>query len=87
MIAFHDFEPRVLDPGGIFRRARVESLAAVMADLNTWIADQDVDAISIETVVLPHIHDRDEEGSTDPELGTKTGSTWYPCFRVWYRQQ
>ena len=87
MIKFLDFEPRQLAAPGFLKEARYESLTDVMVDVNKMAADERIEIINIETVVLPNMHDHGEEGTTDPSIRTSGDfmSTWHQFIRVWYR--
>ena len=84
-LIFKDFVPTRLSSAGVFRNAKYESLDQVLQRLNAWIAEEEPRLHNLETVVLPNIHTRNEEGSTDTELSdASTLSTWHQFFRVWY---
>ena len=85
-IAIIDFVPEK-KKGGMFKKGSVEHFDEVLQKLNSWIAQDNPDVINIETVVLPNIHDSEEEGSQDTELwtGGESSSQWYQLIRVWYR--
>jgi hypothetical protein len=87
MIAFEDFVPRQLSQPGLFREAEHESFDEALAAANVWIHDNQIKVINIETVVLPNIWTRWEEGSKDTSLGTsgESPSHWHQFVRVWYR--
>lgn len=75
--------------GGLFKSSQVQNFDEIVKDMNTWLsANPTVKVQSIETVVLPNIHDKDEEGSMDTELytGGETSSMWYQLIRVWYSE-
>ena len=82
-----DFAPQILKKGGMFKSAQIESFDDMENAMNAWINENNIDVVSIETVVLPNIHDSDEEGSEDTMLGTgrESSSNWYQLIRVWHR--
>ncbi len=87
---FKDFVPAQLAKGGLFSKAEYESLQKLLQDLDDWIEQNpEIMVVNVETVVLPNIHAKREEGSEDPELiasemdGTYT--RWHQFFRVWYK--
>ncbi len=88
MIAHIDFTPKVTKKGGLFKAAEIEKFQDVIDEMNDWIKETDPNIVTIETVVLPNIHDTDEEGSEDTMLGTgrESSSNWYQIIRVWYRK-
>jgi hypothetical protein len=86
MIGFMDFAPRVVRPGALFRPAQYEALQQAVAAANQWVRQYGVTVLNVETVVLPNIFDRGEQGSTDPHLVTsgEMMSDWFQVVRVWY---
>ncbi len=86
MIAYQDFVPRLVAPAGFLSPAEHESFEAALADANLWISTHAVRVLNVETVVLPNICSRFEEGSTDTSLGTsgESPSHWHQFIRVWY---
>lgn len=87
MIRFEDFEAQQLKAPGFFTGAKYEEVDTVLETMNAWIAAQNVEVVNIETVVLPNIYSKDEEGTKDVSLGIddKLVTTWHQFFRVWYR--
>ncbi|WP_425392622.1 hypothetical protein [Ekhidna sp.] len=87
MIQHIDFTPKVTKKGGLFKSAQIESFTDIMNEMNEWIDSTGNEIVSVETVVLPNIHDSDEEGSEDTMLGTgrESSSHWYQLIRVWYK--
>ena len=71
----------------MFKSGSIQNLDEVIQDANNWISENGVDVLNVETVVLPNIHDKEEEGSTDTELwtGGESSSQWYQLIRVWYK--
>src|SRR5687767_15063198 len=82
-----DFAPRMVRPAALFRLAEDEALQHAVAVANQWVRQYGVEVLNVETVVLPNIHGRGEEGSTDPQLTTlgEFRSEWYQVVRVWYQ--
>jgi hypothetical protein len=87
MIEFRDFVPEVVSEAALFKAAEYEPLDAAVTAANRWIHELKIKVINIETVVLPNIWSRWEEGSTDTSLGTSgdSPSHWHQFIRVWYR--
>lgn len=86
-ISIRDFVP-TKGKGGMFKSGKVQHFDEVFAEMNQWLHDnQEIEVINIETVVLPNIHDSNEEGSQDTELwtGGESSSQWYQLLRVWYK--
>jgi hypothetical protein len=83
-----DFVPEKTK-GGMFKSSKVQKFEEVRDEMNTWLGENPkVEVLNIETIVLPNIHDKDEEGSQDTELISwgETSSQWYQLIRIWYRQ-
>lgn len=85
MIKCKDFVPEK-KKGGIFKSGSIQHFDEVLQELDVWLAADKKQIINIETVLLPNIHDAEEEGSQDTELwtGGESASKWYQLFRVWY---
>ena len=89
-LKFRDFVPEQLAKGNLFTPAQYETLDDVLNELDLWIeANPEVMIVNIETVVLPNIHNKREEGSEDPELVANQHDAasirWHQFFRVWYK--
>jgi hypothetical protein len=86
VIGFIDFAPRIVRPGALFRLAEYEALQQAVAAANQWVRQYGVSVLNVETVVLPNIYRRGEEGSADPHLVTsgEMMSEWLQVVRVWY---
>ncbi len=89
MIKFEDFVPELEDEGGLFRKMAFEAFQTVLDRANKWIDDNNIDVVNIETVVLPNIHSKFEEGSTDVQLKASSGAgtDWHQFIRIWYRSR
>lgn len=87
MIRYKDFVPRMLSAPGVFKVGEYESLEAALDAANAWITEFDIKLINVETVVLPNIWSRWEEGSSDVALGTsgESPSHWHQFIRCWYQ--
>jgi hypothetical protein len=86
MLRHQDFVPKMTKPGAWFSPAEHESFEAALADANRWIAENRIRVINVETVVLPNIWSRYEEGARDTSLATsgESPSFWHQFIRVWY---
>ena len=84
-IAFKDFAPNC-DKKGFFSKTTYEPIQDCLQRANQWIEMENPKLISVETVVLPNLWDRGEEGSEDPELTTSGDmmSSWHQFVRVWF---
>lgn len=86
MIHYRDFVPQQLAAPSFFSPGNYESLDAALAEANAWVHESGIRVINIETVVLPNIWSRYEEGSGDTALGAsgESPSHWHQFIRVWY---
>ena len=86
MLSFRDFVPQMLVEPGVFSQGEYESFHAAVIAANEWIAQDKIRVINVETVVLPNIWSRWEEGSHDTSLGIGSGapSRWHQFVRVWF---
>jgi adenine C2-methylase RlmN of 23S rRNA A2503 and tRNA A37 len=86
MIQVKDFVPEK-SKGSLFKSGKIQQFDEVLKEMNNWIETNNIDVVSIETVLLPNIHDSQEEGSQDTELftGGESSSHWYQLMRVWYK--
>ncbi len=84
-LRFKDFVPEIKDGGGFFKSATVEQLSEPLDRVNSWVSQEKIDVINIETVALPNIHQ--EEGSSDTQLRASGdySTYWYQFIRVWYK--
>ena len=88
MLKYKDFVPREIEAPGFFNvEGKHESFDDAVEAANEWLRQNKVTVISIETVVLPNIWARWEEGSVDASLGTSSDapSRWHQFLRCWYR--
>jgi hypothetical protein len=87
MLQFRDFVPKMLAAPKLFKAGDYETLGGALAAANQWIEEDNVRLLNIETVVLPNIWSRYEEGTTDVALGTsgEMPSHWHQFIRVWYQ--
>lgn len=86
MLHFQDFVPKMIAAAGFLKAAEYESFEEAVAAANRWLHEHAVRIVNVETVVLPNIWSRYEEGSTDTELGTsgESPSHWHQFVRIWY---
>jgi hypothetical protein len=87
MLQFRDFVPKMLDAPRLFKAGEYETLEEALVAANRWIKEDDVKVVNVETVVLPNIWSRFEEGTSDVALGTsgEMPSHWHQFIRVWYQ--
>ena len=87
MLKYKDFVPRQLKAPGVFDQGEHESFDHAVEAANQWISSNSIQLISLETVVLPNIWSRWEEGSSDASIGTgEAPSRWHQFLRCWYRE-
>ena len=86
MVLFKDFVPERLKKSGFLSEAKYQQLEDIVMEANEWVKKNGFKIINIETVVLPNIWDKDEEGSEDVDILTSgtNSSTWHQFIRVWY---
>lgn len=86
MLRYHDFVPKQTKEWGFLTPAEYESFDAALAAANKWIKENEIKVVHIETVVLPNIWGRFEEGSADPALAMPDGTfnCWHQFIRVWH---
>ena len=87
-LKYKDFVPKQLAEPGFFRPGEFETFDEAVQAANQWLVDSTVRLINLETVVLPNIHSRWEEGSTDAALGISgdSPSHWHQVLRCWYQE-
>lgn len=89
MLKYKDFVPKEIEAPGFLKAGKHESFDDAVVAANQWLAEsRNVKLISLETVVLPNIWSRWEEGSADASIGTsgETPSRWHQFLRCWYRE-
>ena len=86
MLRHQDFVPKMTKEWAFFSPPEYESFESALAAANLWIKQNEIKVLNVETVVLPNIWARFEEGSTDPSLVTPDGTfdCWHQFIRVWY---
>jgi hypothetical protein len=86
MLRHEDFVPKMVKAQKFLSPAEYESFDAALEDANRWIQENNIRVVNVETVVLPNIWSRYEEGSGDTSLGTsgESPSFWHQFIRVWY---
>ena len=86
MIRYQDFVPQMKTPPGFLTPATYASFNEALVAANKWIKENEIRVLNVETVVLPNIWNRYEEGPSDPALVTPDGmpAFWHQFIRVWY---
>ncbi len=95
MLAYRDFVPRAAPmPGGVlnkyFNIVTFETFDDALAAANSWIEEESVQVVTVETVVLPNVPNirSNAPGTTVTELQASGygGAYWYQFVRVWYEK-
>ncbi len=88
MLKYKDFVPREIEAPGFFTAEKHESFDAAVKAANDWLESSGVKIICIETVVLPNIWSKWEEGTCDGSIGTSgdSPSRWHQFLRCWYEE-
>ena len=89
MIGFYDFLPEVVVEATVLKAPVYEEISGPLRRANDWINQHNVNVVNVETVVLPNINHKREEGSLDTSLTTRGDyySTWHQFIRVWYQYE
>ena len=91
MLKYKDFVPKMTAPPGFLSPGEFESFKDAVDAANVWLAENSerIRLINLESVVLPNIWSRYEEGSDDAALGTsgEAPSNWHQFLRVWYQDK
>lgn len=84
MFHFKDFAPQMTKKS-VFK-VEYQTFEEALASANTWITENQIDVVNLETVVIPEM--RREEGTTDGAFLTSSDmmNTWYQFIRVWYKK-
>lgn len=89
---FRDFVPRSIETRARFLdiefpETTFETFDACVDAARAWIAEEGIDVINLETVVLPNIYEPNEAGTTDADLvaSSEIRTHWYQFLRVWHR--
>ncbi len=88
MLKYRDFVPREFAASGFLKPGEYESFDAAVQAANDWLAESKIRLLKIETVVLPNIHSRWEDGTTDAAIRTSgdSPSQWHQFLRIWYQE-
>lgn len=85
-IKYIDFVPRQLKAPGLVSQGVYENFDQAVEAANQWLHTHPVALVHFETVVLPNIWNRWEEGSGDASISTSgdSPSRWHQFLRCWY---
>ncbi|MEM9410941.1 MAG: hypothetical protein AAGA30_07495 [Planctomycetota bacterium] len=89
MLKYRDFVPKQIAAPGLFAPGEHESFDEAVGAANQWLQQsENIKLIGLETVVLPNIWSKWEEGSTDASIGTSgdSPSRWHQFLRCWYQE-
>ncbi len=85
MLRYKDFVPRQISAPGIFDAGKHETFDEAVCAANDWLQSSDVRLVGIETVVLPNIWSKWEEGTVDASITSgDSPSRWHQFLRCWY---
>lgn len=87
MLRYIDFVPKMIREPKLLQAGEHENFDACVAAANGWLAAHPgVKLIQLETVVLPNIWSRYEEGSSDAALVASVSypNQWHQFLRCWY---
>ena len=91
MLAFRDFAPQELESPAWGKHGKWTPLEDVVAAANDWIRTDQIDVISVETVVRPN-HGRrsnpEQRAANSPAVVINQylgWEVWVQCVRVWYQ--
>ena len=89
MLKYKDFVPNQIATPGIFAEGEHETFDDAVIAANQWLASHNVKLVNLETVVLPNIWSKWEQGSKDASIGTSADfvSRWHQVLRCWYQTQ
>ena len=85
-IRYQDFLPKESSREGFFGGVDYASFDSCVDAMNHWLERNPVQVMRVETVMLPNIHNPNEEGSGDTELLTTQTTNWYQFVRLWYTE-
>ena len=91
MIAYKDFVPQRLRKQGFIKPPLYETFQEAVTAAGTWVREQEVTVINIETVVLTGVWNTDapQTDIANPNILYSSGQAAYgglfQFVRVWYR--
>ena len=81
MIAFRDFESKVLKPGSLLKSPKRQTLRQVVIEANEWIQEHSARVLNVETVSLPGAA---PSNAPMHNFIREFGYPWRQVVRVWY---
>lgn len=87
-LRYLDFVPRQVKAPGLITEGLYENFDAAVKAANGWLAENHVQLLQLETVVMPNLWNDWEEGTKDASISTSgdAPSRWHQFLRVWYHQ-
>ena len=87
MIGFADFVPAKIREGGFFNQDDFAPIQQAVDRANPWVADNDVQVFNVETVALPNMLARGEQGPQDAmrNVSDDFAHQVYQFVRPWRR--
>lgn len=85
-LQYIDFVPRQVKAPGLITEGLYENFDAAVNAANRWLAENPVQLLQVETVVMPNLWNDWEEGTKDGSISTSgdAPSRWHQFLRVWY---
>jgi len=90
MIAFKDFAPQQIKPGGLLSLPVYEMFDSAVQAANAWVTGESVHVLNVETVLLPNLWRGGGKGTGDPLVRAQGGDfpvDWSQFVRVWYQAE
>jgi len=89
MYKFKDFRIETYEEQTFMKDASFEDTEQVLLRINSWVEENELVLLNIETLLIPNMfHRSNERTSTKGFFATNPSSqkvTWYQVFRVWYQ--
>lgn len=91
MIRFKDFSIKVVKKGSWLSTPEFEPLEETMLRLNSWIEENEILVLNVETLFIPNVFDgagkrTSSKGAFKTEESEGESNWWYQIYRVWYKE-
>ena len=83
-IRYQDFLPREVTPGGLMSNPTFEPLDSAVAAAGAWVAQNGVEPINVETVVVPFAPGSPTSSALTTTF-TSGNTSSFQFVRLWYR--
>ena len=84
MLSYRDFAPDKGDK--TLTGVQWKGLDSALTAANSWIAQESIEPLHVETVVLPNMYAPGETGTGDAAVPVAFGmANFYQFIRVWYQ--